>query len=601
MRPSVCLSFIVLLTFLISCEFQPEGEVFTEVNPPSLEGLSIDLENHPEQEILLKTVTQFHYSVQAPNKKIIETRALLKNSTVWTTTTAQGSFELDPADLETGSYKLRIEFTATSETGSLAEKVGAEVVYVWMERTIVVNHNVPQNPGDPGAITITSVENIDYSVKVTWTPYTNFNFEKYEVIRQDFDEQGKQTTGRVMPVMSLDANYTSVFDDQYLGGKSHYMVKLYADGKTYTSPPFVYQHPYSPDIAYDLKADGNVTITWRSISALKNNFSGYTLDVIDYVGGRRQETPFDLYSASDTSVTFAPENFHFGKVKDLKLTIHTSSAANYYSKVHYSEMRNGDAFPVFYGALSFNAETKKFYYQTLNKILHVADENGVPLDSLNRAYTFLNINNSIGVGTLNYKNYRINLATMEEEGLVPVPDGNVFSLSNDNKMGIFISGVGPKIFTSTGEEVLAIPTGGSNYRGLSPDGQYFFFQPHMYKFNGTAFEEWKPWYAVNILTASFIPTEPTKVIFGEEDRIRIFDFAADQNDLTSLAYTGPCNLDPVSNKLGCLNGDQFVILNRDDLTLYKSLTVDAGGVGFYLLNGSVICSSGAQIKLSDIP
>jgi hypothetical protein len=57
----------------------------------------------------------------------------------------------------------------------------------------------------------------------------------------------------------------------------------------------------------------------------------------------------------------------------------------------------------------------------------------------------------------------------------------------------------------------------------------------------------------------------------------------------------------VTDKLGCLTGDQFAILNREDLTLYKSLTVQADVGLFYLLNGSVICSSGAQIKLSDIP
>lgn len=214
MRPSISFYVLGIVTLLTGCDFQPDGEIFTDVDPPSLDGLSIDLANHPEKEILLKEETQFHYSVQAPNKKVIETRVLLNDGTIWTTTTPQGSFKINPADFETGSYNLRIEFTATSETGSLAEKVGAEAVYTWTERTIVVSHEIPQKPGDPGAITVTSVENIDNSVKVTWTPYTNFNFEKYEVIREDFDEQGNRTSGRVIPSMSSDATAASVFDDQ---------------------------------------------------------------------------------------------------------------------------------------------------------------------------------------------------------------------------------------------------------------------------------------------------------------------------------------------------------------------------------------------------
>jgi hypothetical protein len=593
-----------LICALLSCDFEPDGELFTTVDRASLDGLTIDLANYPEQEIQLKSETMFLYSIETQNKQLLETRVLLDDAIIWISSQPGGSFHLDPAEMETGSYKLRIEFAVTAGTGSLADKLGAEIIYVWTERTILVDNDIPESPDDPNAIAITKVENADYSIKISWEAYTRFNFEKYEVIRRDYDENGNPAGGRIIPVQSSDPNYTNVFDHEYLGGKSEYSIKLYAAGKTYTSPPFEYEHPYKPGLNYEIKADGNVTITWRSLSALKNNFLECRLEVRDFSGGLTQTVAFEFPTVSDTSVTFMPENFKFGRTKQLRLIIYSSFYQNYYSKVHLSQMKHGDSFPFFFAysfPLHFNVNTRKYYYLTKYGRLQVADANGQPLDSLSEIYNTLKINNSIGIGTSNGKRYRINLETMESEGEITLPDGTLHGLSNDNKVLIGNS-EGGKVVTLEGEELFSIePSIFPGYKGISPGGEYVLSSPWIYRFNGTVFEQWGSWNPFDVLSVSFSLSEPSKVIFGEEEKIRKYNIETKASELTTTAYLGPCNLDPVTNKLGCLNGDQFVILNAEDLQLHRALPVSENAGDFFLLNGKVICSAGMQIDLSDIP
>ena len=123
----------------------------------------------------------------------------------------------------------------------------------------------------------------------------------------------------------------------------------------------------------------------------------------------------------------------------------------------------------------------------------------------------------------------------------------------------------------------------------------------MYRFNETTFVNWAPWFTYHLKSVSFLPGDPSKIIIGETAQIRRYNLDTNSYELTSSEYTGPCNFDPVTEKVGCLNGNQFVILNVEDFQLIKSMPVQGNAGLFYLLNGKVICSSGTQIELSDIP
>jgi len=64
----------------------------------------------------------------------------------------------------------------------------------------------------------------------------------------------------------------------------------------------------------------------------------------------------------------------------------------------------------------------------------------------------------------------------------------------------------------------------------------------------------------------------------------------------SYCHTDP---DPANHMIGCKVGSQFNIYDTSDFSLIKSL--EAGTGQFYLLNNTVLCTTGAQINISDIP
>jgi hypothetical protein len=587
MKEIVLIHFLILL--FASCDFIPEREVFTEIDKPTTAGLKIDLVNYPNSEIQLKQSTLFSYSIGTGGKKIIESKVIFNNQLIWVTSSEKGSFFIDPATLATGSYKLRIEFSAKSATGSLADKAGAEILYVWTERTIIIDREVR-------TISVTAVENKDNSIKISWNEYTNFNFQSYELIREDFDDKGKMISGRVFSKIS-NSKTTSLIDNQYLGGKSKYRLVVYAADKTSASADFEYEHPYKPNLTYIIDSKGKATVSWRSLSRLEANFFRYKLEVKP-INDSDQTITFDLTNVRDTSVTFTLSDFRFGSSKSLKLT-HLPYTDNYYSKTYFGKLNYSSSFPSF-AQINFNTQNRKFYFTNYNYRLLSANEAGMLLDSIKTQYNGFVFNNEIAIATTSQgKNFRINLQTMQEEGAINLPEGAPFGLSNDGKIA-FATPAGGKIFTLQGAELLAMGfQTNEGYAGISPNGKYVFFEPKLYRDNGNKYEIWGSWYSYGIKSVSFLPDEPSIIVLGMSNRI--VKWNNETRFITSeTTFTGPCNYDPVSNKLGCLNGDKFYILNSDNLLEYKSLKVKIG-YDYYLLNSSILCSYGMQIKLSDIP
>ena len=261
--------FVLLVVF--ACDFKADEEVFTNIPQPSSAGLSLNLENIVEATIQLKEKTTFHYTIEAADKQLIGSTVHLNDQLIWTTNFASASFDLDPATLATGNYTLKIQFETTTKSGSMADKLGLERFVIWLQKTVIVDHTVPIDPGDPGAITITSVENIDNTIRVHWKEYSSFNFESYQLERTDVDSNGNIVNGMIFSPQQI-ATETSQHDYTYVGGKSEYRIKLVADGTTYTSPPFIYEHPYQPELSYKLLSGGAVKINWNSVGTLKNNF-----------------------------------------------------------------------------------------------------------------------------------------------------------------------------------------------------------------------------------------------------------------------------------------------------------------------------------------
>ena len=589
--------FVLLVVF--ACDFKADEEVFTNIPQPSSAGLSLNLEDISEGTIQLKEKTTFRYTIETADKQLIVSTVRLNDQLIWTTNFASASFDLDPATLATGNYTLKIEFITTTESGSLADKLGAERFVVWLQKTVLVDHNVPSEPGDPGAITITSVQNIDNSIWVHWKEYSSFNFESYQLERMDFDAKGNLVGGKIFPTQQM-ATQTSQHDYTYVGGKSEYRIKLVADGTTYTSPPFIYEHPYQPELSYELLSGGAVKIKWRGVGTLKNNFGQYTLEIRETVGYANPVT-FQLNNASDTSITFNPANFNFGTIKNMSLTI--SSGEEFHYRKHYGQLIYGKKFMPTDYAMYFNTNDGNFYTSKQHKPYKL-NEDGIALDSIDQYFdwppVFNNTNTAIARLNNANKTYRISLPTMdlEELNLPDAAKGYVYGISDDNKL-LTQTETGTKIIGADGTVISSLGSFTAAKTAISPNGKYVIYNDHVYRFDGTQYVDWNILQTHFIKSIDFIPNEPTKAIIGFHDKVIKYNLETNTEELTSNSVTGPCNYDPVSSKIGCHSGNQYVILKSEDLQVYKSIPVSDGI--YFLLNETLICTSGAQIKLSELP
>jgi hypothetical protein len=594
---------IGLTSLVSSCNYESEGIVITDVKPPSLDGITIDLNNSTESVIQLKQKTTFTYTVITNGKQLISSKVYLKSSLIWSTSSVTTSFTLDPELLATGSYNLRIEVLIASETGSLADKLGAEAIIIWADKTVIVDNEIPADPSDPNAVAIVSVENIDNTIKISWNKYNKFNFEQYQISRLDYDENGNNF--RIEELMAItDQEQNSTNDHSYLSGKSAYVVTLRAAGKTYKSPEFNYEHPYKPALLSEINSTGDVTIKWTSAKALKSNLFMYRLEIVSYSGQFTQIVPFDKYDAEDTVVNTNIPNFFLGDYREIRLKIFVKPDESY-PKLLKSPLRLGREFPVFstFPQIHFDVITQSYYanmfflgqYPRLNRI----SADGIRIDSIQDIFQSVAFANGSpkAVGVFNSKSYKIDLQTMNATDITNFPMIDpVYAVSKDLKIVGFNPDEGVKVFSESGQSLLTAGFVGGEPM-ISPDGNFVTASNRFYKFNGSTYDIWSFWTGYQSNSMCYLDDNNT-VIIGYSNKIVKYNLQAKSEELTTTTFRGPCNFDPISKKIGCRTTNKFVVLNPADLSLVKSIEVNDNGI-YYLLNETILCP-GAQIKLSDI-
>lgn len=603
------LVFFVLLIAVLSCDFQPEGTVITQIDQPSLTGITINLDESDDP-IELKVPTTFTFSVKTNGRAIIQTLITLDDSPDYITAPlSANTFTLDPANIETGSHILKVEAIMPSGSGSIADKSEAEVIYVMIQRTVIVDHEVPDDPSDPDAIKITSVENVDGSVVVTWTPYTSQNFQEYQLSRIDYDESGTYVSGSSQTITS--ASITSANDWEYIYGKSVYTITLKADNKYYTTPEFVYEAAEEPAVAAELTATGALTMKWNSVKKFTNNFFKYETFVYDSYTG--QETLIDAsYLAGDTVAQGFVSSPRFGETRYFKLKITSGKNSALIHTIRLQALTGAHFYkydPKY--PTRFDPETGHFYVVSSAKRLMKVDIEGVPVDSTDHTYDYVQFapNESFAVGSINKENYKIDLETMDETSLPGLSGTFINGISDNMKFAVStgvtfnnnqVRNLDGDILYGSGQQ--------PNDIYISPDGEYYIQYQTMYEFDGTGYITQYDIPSNSRRTLTFSPDEPGIAYIGNYNSVMKFNIDTKETLLTNTDLKGPCNYDPVGHKLGCTLTNTFAIINPEDLSIEKSIPVyriapfnpwNSEDTIYYLWNETIICPGG-QVKLSDL-
>jgi hypothetical protein len=604
---------VLLLAVLISgCDYKLEKTVVTNIQQPPLDEFSINLNSYPSGSIELKQLTTFTYSVNIGDRPVSQVGIKVDGSMLGVTILNNNSFSVDPAVLSTGSHTLEIGIVAQSGTGSLADLAGAEFITVLLERILVVDHTIPTDPDDPNSVKITSIENVNGTLKITWNPYDNFNFQSYTINRVDYDDEldPSHATQYVTVATITDATGTSVNDQYFLYGRSVYTITLTADGKTFTSPPVEYEYDFKQAITGELDIKGNLKLKWTSIKKFINNINNYHV-ILD---GPLIPTPlptYDIYSATDTTLEVSVDAILGYQVR-ARLFTNTGGT----SKIVEVYVNTGDPFPNFdtNNGVHFDETTASYYLVSTNQRIWKVDDQGTPVDSTADTYDRVVYarNLPFAVATKNEKSFKIDLITMSSTALPDVPDLTPLSVSDNLRIAGFhkqnfvtLSGT----YTQAGDTLFCCDATGQKDGYVTPDGAYTVMADRIYKNSGIKSDYYGQFDTYGRLSTMFID-DPPVVTMADLNRIYKYNLETKTEVFSKSDVTGPCNYDPVSDKLGCTrkNSNMFVILNANDLSVYKTLPVypvsfqptDQTHTFYYLWNGNIICPK-AQVKLSDIP
>lgn len=235
--------YCLILVFLAACTYEPEEIYFKEIIQPTY-NVTISLNGYDDGDtIVLYGPASFDYHVSTTPGQIETVQVLFRGRQVLSAAGAKGTFAIQGDLLHTGTAELRIQFLSKSESGSYADKFGAEKFQAWRSWIIYTDVSPPPKP------VVTASEENGF-LKLSWTAYEKPNFVRYG-IRTQSDRYYEIT----------DPQQTSWIDSTYMGGEPVvYVVETVAVGSSSSSVGYNDRF----DLSVDYRAlDSSVSVKWK--------------------------------------------------------------------------------------------------------------------------------------------------------------------------------------------------------------------------------------------------------------------------------------------------------------------------------------------------
>lgn len=350
-------ALVLILFTLQSCTFEPKGGNFKKVDPtgktPTIQ-VNLNLAGDTLFISRLQTVT-FAYGLN--NNKINFAQFIINGGQANEIDIQPNTVSLtrffDEAAGKTFSFEMKI--FVKSQTGSIADKVGAEGFMISRKWTIVM-----VNLSDLAAV-ITKAEFVDGSLRIEWTRFKGQEFQYYKIYKLMANSQ--QYTTLLATINSRDQ--TSFVDNTYSGEDSYYFVNtndnIPGSGLSVKGP--------LPILIAENTANGNILLKW-SKPPYYNNLKGYRISLKDNMYNMQKVA--EVSNVTTDSLIFP--NSHFGNHYELYLTP-LGKYDNYYSEsnlIHYLSTSviatNGLTIPS-YGKALAGVEPTTYLWNTKDGIL----------------------------------------------------------------------------------------------------------------------------------------------------------------------------------------------------------------------------------------
>ncbi|RIJ34334.1 YncE family protein [Pontibacter oryzae] len=242
--------------FITACDFTPSGEHYEEISPEPV--VNADLSLFPDKDtIYVRGSTTLNFIISIPGRPLQRYDLRLDNKTIASGTQYNGTVYFNSENYSNGYHVLQLGVVTNSGTGSLADKVGVELLEVYRTWTVYIENGPPQSSA------IVSIKPENGALRIDWQKYPGHFFESYSLVRQMPGEYNK-VIGTI-----TDKNQTSLLDTTYVGGTATYFVMTKAQqqswyGSSSSGPNRIYFFLMPRIIKHSYDAQNNLTVSFSS-------------------------------------------------------------------------------------------------------------------------------------------------------------------------------------------------------------------------------------------------------------------------------------------------------------------------------------------------
>lgn len=359
---------IILLLIVMSCEFQPSNIPLTQIEKPSENAPTLLIEVTPDMDTLkLAGDVWTEYKMYSLGSEIRWIKIYFDDKEMY-----NGNYNPDylprfavvSGSYPEGLHHITIQTFASSQTGSIADKMGAEGYLYEAVWPVIIAHQVSP------VINIRSLNYKNPGVEVVWDKYDYYGFQSYQFTK------GTVIDGNKVEKQFTDSKQTSYTDYTYIEGEyAWYSVSLsgwYSESKEFVKPIETPLTEYLPG--------QKLKVMWRKTSN-PGQLAYYHVKLSAPPGARSEE--FTVNNPSDTSVVFNTPGFGSNyeiQVRYVPKT-YTGPYINYNSAGGITNWSRGNTMPSFSRGFNLN-ETGEVLLYGQGKFMKYNAETGTVVDSL---------------------------------------------------------------------------------------------------------------------------------------------------------------------------------------------------------------------------
>lgn len=617
--------FLLLFSVLhfISCEFEPSGDNFNEIEKPDLSDIVVDLSSNEGDTIFLIRRKTFDPILVFGDRQIKQFKVVLKdirNGTILyeqnrnqgITVFTDNKIEIDPDEIEPNTYVLRIEVVADSGSGSLSDLLEVEIAQVWREWIVQIDQVQNQD------IIIKSVGVKNGTVVIEWEEFETIVKEHFDHIQIERLCPGVEDGyfGCSTSILITDPDITSWEDHSYLSGNRKYRLRMWLDGKHvnkfFESEAFDFTDDIAPQI--QLKEDNIVEISWDLVG-LQNNFGRAVIAVGSNIVFNSTDPLIGIFSD--------PEPLKFGEERTYTLTIAPRDSVitpegivsefntfvgdrfHEYKNIKYSAANNS-IYAVSDGQLDpTQCSAQNILWKFNEQSLAIEDCSPIKVHFTRPVYFNISENGDYAYFNGDPGFVQFDPLSLAQRGSFDTDVFNILKVGNNNRLMS-----GRRLVNPVADTVIRKFIIGEQRFDLSLEGDYVYYNDSLFSLSDAGLVGLSKFDFQDLNSVSFSQLINKQLIMLYNDRLEVIEVDS-FSKLLEFAIEEPLfigNHDPVSNYFAGFSSTKGYVYDLTSGELIDSFLIapyEASNnkvvrkFAYYLANKRVFSSNGFYIKINE--